>query len=162
MGRRQVDDGEVQALGAQCDRVFDDGAVAAVGVEPDVRRQHDLFGIAADVGAVRGQHVTLAGELLGRPADEVPVVGIFGRDAQRAFLAATADADRRVRALRSLRFVAGGLELVGRGSDLPVGGLRLQKLRQDRQRGLEGRRALFGQFADGLNYESCPYILSRF
>src|SRR5271165_5141248 len=43
---------------------------------------------------------------------------------------------------------AGGLELVGRRSHLPVGGLRLQELRQDRQRGLEGRRALFGQLAD--------------
>ena len=38
----------------------------------------------------------------------------------------------------------GRLELVGRRSDLPVGRLRLQELRQDWQRGLEGWRALFG------------------
>src|SRR5271166_2706407 len=47
---------------------------------------------------------------------------------------------------------ARGLELVGRRSDLPVGRLRLQELRQDRQRGLEGRRALFGQLADSLGH----------
>jgi hypothetical protein len=46
----------------------------------------------------------------------------------------------------------GGLELIGRRSDLPVGGLGLQELRQDRQRRLEGRRALFGQFANGLGH----------
>src|SRR5580693_1814228 len=43
----------------------------------------------------------------------------------------------------------GRLELVGRRSDLPVGRLRLQELRQDWQRGLEGWRALFGQLAAG-------------
>src|SRR5580658_9028444 len=46
----------------------------------------------------------------------------------------------------------GRLELVGRRSDLPVGRLRLQELRQDWQRGLEGWRALFGQLADGLSH----------
>jgi hypothetical protein len=45
-----------------------------------------------------------------------------------------------------------GLELVGDRSHLPVGGLRLQELRQDRQRGLEGRGALLGQLADGLRH----------
>src|SRR5512137_577481 len=47
---------------------------------------------------------------------------------------------------------ARGLELVSCRSNLPIRGLCLQKLRQDRQRGLEGRRALLGQFADGLRH----------
>ena len=47
---------------------------------------------------------------------------------------------------------AGGLELIGRRSHLPVGRLRLQELRQDRQRCLEGRRPLLGQLADGLSH----------
>ena len=53
---------------------------------------------------------------------------------------------------------AGGLELVGRRSDLPVGRLRLQELRQDRQRGLEGWRALLGQLsmAPGISSEVAP------
>ena len=95
-------------------------AVAAVGLQPDVRGQHDLFRVAADVGAVGGQHVALAGELLRRAADEVPVLGVLGRDAQGALLAAAADADRRVRALRALGLVAGALELVVRAVE--VGG----------------------------------------
>jgi hypothetical protein len=47
---------------------------------------------------------------------------------------------------------AGGLDLISRRSDLPVRRLRLQELRQDRQRGLEGWGALFGQLADGLSH----------
>src|SRR6202161_933915 len=43
---------------------------------------------------------------------------------------------------------AGGLELIGRGSDLSVGRLGLQELRQDWHGGFEGRGALLGQFAD--------------
>src|SRR6202041_252514 len=43
---------------------------------------------------------------------------------------------------------AGGLELIGRRSHLPVGRLRLQELRQDRHGGFEGRRALLRQLAD--------------
>src|SRR5580698_2484008 len=45
---------------------------------------------------------------------------------------------------------AGGLELIGRRSHLSVGRLRFQKLRQDRQRRLEGRGTLLGQLADRL------------
>ena len=45
-----------------------------------------------------------------------------------------------------------GLELVGGRSHFSVGRLRLQELRQDRQRRLEGRRALLGQLADGLRH----------
>ena len=44
------------------------------------------------------------------------------------------------------------LHLIGRRSDLPISCLRLQELRQDRQSGLEGRRALFGQLADSLSH----------
>src|SRR5271166_5622863 len=47
---------------------------------------------------------------------------------------------------------AGGLELIGRRSHLPVGRLRLQELRQDGQRRLEGRGALLGQLADRLSH----------
>ena len=47
---------------------------------------------------------------------------------------------------------AGGLELIGRRSHLSVGRLRFQKLRQDRQRGFEGRGALLGQLADRLSH----------
>jgi hypothetical protein len=47
---------------------------------------------------------------------------------------------------------AGDLELIGRGSDLSVGRLGLQELRQDWHGGFEGRRALLGQFADRLSH----------
>ena len=47
---------------------------------------------------------------------------------------------------------AGGLELMGRRSHLPVGRLRLQEFRQDRQRRLEGRGALLGQLVDRLSH----------
>jgi len=43
-------------------------------------------------------------------------------------------------------------ELVGCRPNLPVGRLRFQELRQDRQRALEGGRALFGQLADRLSH----------
>src|ERR1700734_4375252 len=43
---------------------------------------------------------------------------------------------------------AGGLELIGRRSDLSVGRLGLQELRQDWHGGFEGRGALFGQLAE--------------
>ncbi len=43
---------------------------------------------------------------------------------------------------------AGRFKLIGRRPHLYVGGLRLQELRQVRQSGLEGGRALLGQFAD--------------
>src|ERR1700733_6246578 len=43
---------------------------------------------------------------------------------------------------------AGGLELIGRRSDLSVGRLGLQELRQVWHGGFEGRVALLGQFAD--------------
>jgi len=52
----------------------------------------------------------------------------------------------------TIRRKARRLELVGRRSHLSIGRLRLQELRQDRQRALEGRGALFSQFADGLGH----------
>jgi hypothetical protein len=47
---------------------------------------------------------------------------------------------------------AGGFELISGRPRLPVGGLRLQELRQDRQRSLEGWRTLLGRLADGLGH----------
>src|SRR5271170_8466123 len=47
---------------------------------------------------------------------------------------------------------AGGLELIGRRSDLSVGRLGLQELRQDWHGGFEGRGALLGQLADRLSH----------
>src|SRR6476646_1469612 len=70
---------------------------------------------------MRRENVALAGELLGRAADEVPVLGILRGDAQRALLTAAADADRRVRLLRAFRLVAGVLELI----ELAVEGRRV-------------------------------------
>ena len=65
------------------------------------RISHDsryIFGwVAAKVLAVLMQDLALAGELLGRAAHEVPVLGETGRCAERPPLPATTDADRRVR-----------------------------------------------------------------
>ena len=72
-----------------------------------MRGQRDLGRVAADVRAVAVQHVTLTGELFGRAADEVPVLGVLRGRAQRALLAAAADADRRVRLLHPLRLAPG-------------------------------------------------------
>src|ERR1700679_4024280 len=47
---------------------------------------------------------------------------------------------------------ASGFELIGGRPHLSIGRLRLQELRQDRQRALERRGALFGQFANGLGH----------
>src|SRR4051812_50039102 len=82
--------------------------VVMVRAQPDMCRQHDLLRVAADVRAVRSEYVALAGELLGRTANEVPVLGILRGDAQRALLAAAADADRRGGGLRAPRAAAGG------------------------------------------------------
>ena len=67
-------------------------------------------------------------ELLGWTADEVPVLGVARGDRQCALLAAAADADRRVRALRALGLVAGVLELVVLAVE--VGGLLAQQAGQ--------------------------------
>src|ERR1700677_379438 len=48
---------------------------------------------------------------------------------------------------------AGGLEPIGRRSDLPVGRLGLQELRQDWHGGFEGRGALLGQLGMILGVE---------
>ena len=47
---------------------------------------------------------------------------------------------------------AGGLELVGHGADLALGGLGLEQLREHRDGGLKGRGALLGQLVDGLGH----------
>src|SRR5512136_3386295 len=77
------------------------------------------------------------------PADQDGVVGVLQelaavKLANESFidLAASEVEPGEVTIVRKAR----GLELVGGRSDLPVRRFRLQKLRQDRQRGLEGRR----------------------
>src|SRR5690348_2334707 len=70
---------------------------------------------------MRGEHVALASELFGGAADEVPVLGVLGGDAQSALLAAAPDADRRVGPLWTLRLVTGVLELI----ELAVEGRRI-------------------------------------
>src|SRR5271154_6188105 len=100
-----------------------------------------------------------------------------GRGEMRFTRAWTADQDNVVPVLEELAFVelaherfvhltageveagkvaivrkVGGLKLVGGRPHLPVGRFRLQELRQDRQSGLEGGRALLGQFADRLSH----------
>src|SRR3954452_23666584 len=82
--------------------------IVVVRAQPDMCRQHDLLRVAADVRAVRSEYVALAGELLGRTANEVPVLSILRGDAQRALLAAAADADRRVRLFRGPLLLLGG------------------------------------------------------
>ncbi|SKT11968.1 Uncharacterised protein [Mycobacteroides abscessus subsp. abscessus] len=75
-------------------------------------RQGDLLRITPDVRAVRGQHFTFTGKFFGRPAHEVPMLGVPGGDAQCSFLPAAADADRRMWLLWPLRLVTSILELV--------------------------------------------------
>src|SRR4051794_41792688 len=87
--------------------------VVMVRSQPDMCRQHDLLRVAADVRAVRSEYVALAGELLRRTANEVPVLGILRGDAQRALLAAAADADRRGGRFRGPPRVFGGPLLAG-------------------------------------------------
>ena len=78
----------------------------------DMAGEQDLLRVAAEVLAVLVQDVALAGELLGRAPQEVPVLGKPGGSAERPLLTATADADRRVGALDRLGLVAGVGELV--------------------------------------------------
>ncbi len=51
---------------------------------------------------------------------------------------------------------AGGLDLVGDGPDLALGGLGLEQLGEDRHGGFEGRRSLFDQSPTAW---AMPYIL---
>ena len=50
--------------------------------------------VAADVGAVAGQHLELAGELV-EAGGEVGHLGVLGHEPQRLLLALAADHDRR-------------------------------------------------------------------
>src|SRR5580704_6585342 len=78
----------------------------------DVAGQQNLGRVLADVGAVLVQHVLCAGELLDGAADEVPVLSEARGCAQRALLAAAADAERRVRSLHRLGLAPGISQLV--------------------------------------------------
>ena len=91
----------------------DERAEVAVGVEPQVRRRHDLgTGRGRSSAQWSAQHLALACELLDAARRAVPVLRAAGDGAQRALLAAAADADRRVRPLHRLRLAAGGRQLV--------------------------------------------------
>src|ERR1700734_3646770 len=81
-----------------------------------------------------------------RAADQDDIVGVFQELAAMEltcerlvdFAAGEVEAGKIAIVLE-----AGGLEPIGRRSDLPVGRLRLQELRQDWHGGFEGRGALF-------------------
>ena len=86
--------------------------------------QHDVVGVVDELAAMQLAHQRLVDLAAGEvEAGEVAV----GRE-------------------------AGSLELVGDRPDLAFGRLGLEQLRQDRNGGFEGRRALFGQLADGLGH----------
>src|SRR5271155_3863065 len=87
-------------------------------------------------------------EHVGWTADEVPVLGVACGDLQGAFFSAAADADRRMRALRALRLVAGSLELVILAVE--VGGLLAQQAGQHLTRFLEPVEA----FPDGAQLDA--------
>ena len=74
-------------------------AFGSSAVEAQVGRRHDLARVATERRAVLGEHALQARVLRHRAPDEVPVLGDSGRRAQRALLAAPADADRWVRSL---------------------------------------------------------------
>src|SRR6266496_4309689 len=97
--RWEDDDRQVQAQVAERGRGVDGRPDLAVGAQANMAGQHDLRRVAPDVVAVGMKNVTLAGELLRRPAEEVPVLGEPGGGTQRAPLPAAADDDRRVRLL---------------------------------------------------------------
>ena len=97
--RWEDDDCQVKAQVAEPGRGIDGRPDLAVQTEANMAGQHDLRRIAPDVVAVGMKNVTLAGELLRRPTDEVPVLGEPGGGTQRAPLPAAADDDRRVRLL---------------------------------------------------------------
>ena len=121
--------------------------------EFDGGKEPDAFAVMLDgLDADRGGEMRLA---RAGTADQDDVVGVFQELAAMKLanerlvdLAAGEVEAGKVAIVRK----AGGLELIGRRSDFSVGRLRLQELGQDRQRRLEGRGALLGQFADGLSH----------
>src|ERR1022692_4092599 len=98
--RSQLDDGEVGTSVGQ--RGGARRRCGGIAVEADMTRQRDLCWVPPQIRAMLVQHGTLAVELRRRPSDEVPVLGKAGRSAERAPLAAAADADRRMRPLERL------------------------------------------------------------
>jgi len=110
--RWQDDDRQVQAQVAERGRGVDGRSDLAVRAEPDMAGQHDLRRVAPNVAAVGMKNVTLAGELLRRPTDEVPVLGKPGGGSQRPPLPAAADDNRRVRLLHRFWLTPRAGELV--------------------------------------------------
>jgi len=79
----------------------------AVGLDAQVDRTGDLVYVASGGGAVPGQHVLQLKPVL-RPVDDgVPLLRPARHRAQRTFLAAAADRDRRMRPLHRLRLAPG-------------------------------------------------------
>src|SRR5215469_1949366 len=115
----EQDDRQIQAQLAEFSRRFHDRPDIAAGGQPHMAGQHDLLRITPDVQAVPVQHIALARELRGRAADKVPVLREPRGGAQRAALAAAADADRGVRLLHGLGLRARAGELV-----VPTGEIR--------------------------------------
>ena len=117
------------------------------GEEPDA-----LAVVLDGLDADRRGEMRLAGA---GAADQDDIVGVFqelaAMELTRERLVDLAAGEVEAGKIAIVR-KAGGLELIGRRSHLPVGRLRLQELRQDRQRRLEGRGALLGQLADGLSH----------
>src|SRR5581483_5843392 len=74
--------------------------------QPDVDRAPDRRRVAPGIVAVAGEHLPLAGQLVGGDERYVPAVGVACRDAQRALLATAADPDRQL-ALHRLRLAVG-------------------------------------------------------
>src|SRR5450755_239429 len=76
--------------------------------------QHDLPRVAPNVVTVGMKNVTLAGELLRRPTDEVPVLGKPGGRSQGTPLPAAADDNWRMRPLHRFWLTprAGKLEVL--------------------------------------------------
>src|SRR6202044_1674306 len=93
--RHEGDDRQVPGQVAERGRGVDGRAGLAGGAEADRAGPDDLRWVGRNGAAVGMKNVTLAGELLRRPADEVPVLGEPGGRSQRAPLPAAADDDRR-------------------------------------------------------------------
>src|SRR5437763_3561850 len=121
VGRRQVDDPEIEAgIGVRGGLVGHRRYVPAGG-QPQMGRRHDLARIASDVGAVPMQHLELVGEHFGAAAGQVPVLGPPGHGAEGSLFTGAADADGRMGPLHRLGVAAGAPQ--GEVAAVEVGGL---------------------------------------
>lgn len=137
--RAKVHDREVETLlGKGRDRI--DGGLDVERIERNVRGEKNLARVASKVRAVRVQDVALVSELLRRAPTEIPVLREAGGCAQRPFIAAATDTDRRMRLLRPFRLVTGADELVV--GCVEVSGLAGQQADEDLASFLEAIAAL--------------------